>query len=50
MAKILSVTLEVSLSILNFETAALLQFANGQHFPLTLFARFYRVTDEPLIA
>ena len=33
-----------------FETTALLKFANLQYFPLALFAIFYRVTDEALIA
>ena len=29
---------------------ALLRFASLQYFPVALFARFYRVTDETLIA
>ena len=36
--------------VLVFETTALLKFANFQYFPLANFARFYRVTDEALIA
>ena len=33
-----------------FETTALLKFANLQYFPLALFAKFHRVTEEALIA
>ena len=33
-----------------FETTALLKFANLQYFPLVLFVRFNRVTDEASIA